>query len=683
LANFKAFTDTIHARYAALQQDATEFFVVDVPDLYESYLAAFPQGTNPILRERAEHDCNTCKNFIRNLGKVVTIKDGVVSTVWDVEDLEEPYATVAASLNEILLAAPIAGVFRTAFSTYGGNSNIDNHNPDIRWYHFYGKAPAGTVSGNPQADAEKINSVARVFLRGLKEFRQSDLDQVLGLIDENSIYRGKEFQRLIEEFRRVQAEYIAQGSKDIFAWEHCHNSAARFRNTAIGKLFVDLAKDDPLEVAVAKFEDKVSEGKYKRTTALITPKMIEEGLAELRALGLEDAVKRRLARLEDLSVKDVLFVDNSVASVMKDNLANLLLASSSTKKRTVKESAATDVSIIDFIKRGFKSIELVLSNQHLSNFVALTAPEHEDAKPLFKWNNGYGWSYDGEVADSLRQRVESAGGRTDGPFRFTNSWNHEGRRNASLMDLHVLLPGCAAPKQGCQSAPHGRGNGGKRVGWDARTNALTGAAQDVDYVSAAPAGYVPIENISFPDKSRMPEGPYECYIHNWSLRAPNNGGFKAQLEVDGVIFDYDYPKPVKQYEWIHVATVTLKSGEFSVEHRIPSSATSREKWGVKTLEPVKVQTILLSPNHWEGAGEVGNKHWFFVLEGCKVDVPVRGFYNEFLVNELTPHRKVFEVLGSQLKCQPADSQLSGVGFSETRRDVVAALADGRPFNIHF
>jgi hypothetical protein len=540
------------------------------------------------------------------------------------------------------------------------------------------------VSNTPEADVGKINSIVGVFQRGLNEINLTDIDEVLDLIDQNALYRGKEFEKSIQSFRKAKVQYLEGGSNPAFVWENCNSPAAGFRNTVIGTLFTSLACGDELEVAVKKFESKMAGENYKRPTALITPRMIEQAVDKLKALGLEDAVKRRLARIEDLSVRDVLFVDNEVAAAMKDGLTDLLLSSASTKKRAPKSAAATDISIADFIKGGFKNIELVLGNQHLSNFVTLTAPEHDDVKPLFKWSNNFAWSYDGEVADSLRQRVSDAGGRVDGPFRFTHSWNHEGRRNASLMDLHVLLPGCDKPTQGCQDGPHGRSTGRtRRVGWDARNHSATGASQDVDYVQAAPVGYVPIEKIAFPDKAQMPEGVYECYVHNWNLRSPNSGGFKAQIEIDGAIYDYDYPQPVKKYEWVHVASVTLKAGQFTIKHHIPSSATSREKWGVKTLEPVKVQTVLLSPNHWEGAGEVGNKHWFFILKDCRVDVPVRGLYNEFLVNDLTPHRKVFEVLGSKTKCQPADKQLSGVGFSETRSDVVTAIADGRPFNIHF
>jgi hypothetical protein len=211
----------------------------------------------------------------------------------------------------------------------------------------------------------------------------------------------------------------------------------------------------------------------------------------------------------------------------------------------------------------------------------------------------------------------------------------------------------------------------------------SGGVQDVDYTPAAPEGYVPIENITFPDLGKMPEGTYVCKIHNWSLRPPTQGGFKAEIEFDGQVFEYEVDRPLKNKEWVTVAEVTLSKGKFSIEHKLPTTSSSREKWGVPTQAPVKVQTVLLSPNHWENAGGVGNKHWFFILDGCRVDEEVRGIYNEFLVGDLEPHRKVFEILGSKTKCPPTDKQLSGVGFSETRSDKVVAIADGRPYEILF
>ena len=88
-----------------------------------------------------------------------------------------------------------------------------------------------------------------------------------------------------------------------------------------------------------------------------------------------------------------------------------------------------------------------------------------------------------------------------------------------------------------------------------------------------------------------------------------------------------------------------------------------------------VKSITLSPNHWNT--KVGNKHLFFFLEGCKTDETTRGFYNENLRTDLDKDRKVFEVLGSKVKVEPAENELSGLGFSETVRNDIYLEIEGK------
>jgi hypothetical protein len=109
---------------------------------------------------------------------------------------------------------------------------------------------------------------------------------------------------------------------------------------------------------------------------------------------------------------------------------------------------------------------------------------------------------------------------------------------------------------------------------------------------------------------------------------------------------------------------------------------SRERWGVATETFVKVNTLLYSPNYW-GEQLIGNRHYIFALDGCVNDEPTRGIYNEYLNSVLDPHRKVFEVLGSKTLCPPSDDQISGVGFSSTRGDIVTIRADKRVYEVSF
>ena len=66
----------------------------------------------------------------------------------------------------------------------------------------------------------------------------------------------------------------------------------------------------------------------------------------------------------------------------------------------------------------------------------------------------------------------------------------------------------------------------------------------------------------------------------------------------------------------------------------------------------------------------------FCLEECNADDKVRGFYNEFLTEELSKDRKVFELLGSKVVVASTPDELSGLGFSDTVRNSIYVEVEG-------
>ena len=77
-----------------------------------------------------------------------------------------------------------------------------------------------------------------------------------------------------------------------------------------------------------------------------------------------------------------------------------------------------------------------------------------------------------------------------------------------------------------------------------------------------------------------------------------------------------------------------------------------------------------SPNFWDNGSKLGNKHWFFMIDGLVNEENPNGFYNEFLIQDLDKYRHVMEALGEKLSVVSAEDQLSGVGFSSTIRNHV-------------
>jgi hypothetical protein len=193
---------------------------------------------------------------------------------------------------------------------------------------------------------------------------------------------------------------------------------------------------------------------------------------------------------------------------------------------------------------------------------------------------------------------------------------------------------------------------------------------DVD--NTRPNGKLAVENITWTDKSKMKDGEYMLWVNQY--RASNSQGFKVEIEFDGETYCYEYKNPVMGR--IQVAEVTLKNGKFTIRHILPESAvSSKEIYGLETNQFHKVSLVCLSPNHW-GENNVGNKHYFFMLDGCKSPTSIRSFHNENLLPELAEHRKVLEVLGATNMIEPAEKQLSGLGFNSTVRDEVILRLQG-------
>ncbi|MCI4438128.1 MAG: hypothetical protein JHC33_15080, partial [Ignisphaera sp.] len=255
-----------------------------------------------------------------------------------------------------------------------------------------------------------------------------------------------------------------------------------------------------------------------------------------------------------------------------------------------------------------------------------------------------------------KERVKKAGGKIEGDLCCRLAWNY-----TDDLDFHMKEPG-----------------NGHIYFSNRRTKSPCGGILDLDANGADGVRSDPAENIYYSDKKTMKEGSYKLSVNNYNRRSGNNKdiGFDVEVEFDGDIHSFHYDKVIKTGEFVEVATIDYsKTNGFSISKSLPSSKSVKMNWEVASQSFKKVNVMMLSPNYWDGAG-IGNKHYFFMLEGCKNDGTVRGFYNEFLNSELDKHRKVLEVVGSKMRTEEENDQLSGVGFSSTQRNSILIRVTG-------
>jgi hypothetical protein len=649
---FKNLKDKVQQQFNTMRDNKLFVVGLDKDTLFQAYLSCFPE------EERQEHNCNCCKQFLRNFGGLVAIVNNEVKTMWEFE-VEEPYNLIPQTLDKLVREAAIANLFVAESTKLGTDFNLQRleDNQVRRWEHFFVTVPQSHVrrgSDSIEKQQGEYRTSKEVLQRGLEELSMDSVVTVLELIAQNSLYRGEEHKAGLEVFKTNKEEYdsLSSREKECFAWPHAGGNFAKIRNTSIGILLIDLSKGMDLERAVNKFETMVAPQNYKRPTAIVTKAMLERAEQTLKDLGLERSIYRRHAVPEDINVQNFLFVNREtpradIFSTLKEEV----------KVNPKQFDKIEEVPIDRFIEEVLplaESIDVLLENKHTNHFMSLTAPVYPDSPSLFKWDNQIGWSYVDGFADSMKERVKAAGGKVEGALRFSIQWNDNGDNNIDF-DAHAIEP------DGYEISFSNKG----------RRSSLTGML-DVDIIS--PGGKVAVENIIW---DRTPFGVTTLFVHNYSSRN-SNGGFTAEIEYEGQVYSYSYDKPLRGGEKVTVAVIDISSTGLKFKQTLDNNTVSISKdvWGVSTNQFQKVSMVLNSPNHW-GEVPVGNKHLFFILDKAKNPTKPRGIFNEFLRNDLNEHRKVFELLGSKIEVQQADRQLSGLGFSLTQRDSIILRVTGK------
>lgn len=654
VSTFEQLKEQVQSNFKAMQDKSLFYVDIDRTEIFEKYLSYFPE------EEKQEHNCNACKSFLRQFGGIVSIEEGKVVSIFD---------NVVPQLAGYIKSRPVTDVFVSETAKAGTDKNFDSkHNMTRR--HFFLSVPNKFVK--KVKDIPTVHSQARddksVLKRSLDELSLDATETVLELIAQNSLYRGNEQEGLLKKFVLLQRQYkkvceqeasaLEAGEytyyRDNFCWTasvEYGTVVSRIRNTAVGTLLIDLSGGMDLDQAVTRWEKVMAPTNYKRPTALVTPKMVEQAKETLNTLGLLEALERRYATEADLRVCDILYKDKPQG--VTDIFGQMV------KETTVNAKTLTkveEIGIEDFLANVVptaKEISVLLENNHLPKMVSLVTSINPEGPSLFKWNNNFSWSYVGAVTDSIKERVKEAGGNVEGELRTSLSWH-----NSDDLDIHVIEPN------------------GQRIYFGARYGS-TGGQLDVDMNAGYTQNSVnPVENIIWADKNKLKEGKYQVEVNNFCKRGTKNPGYTIQVECQGQTFDFESEKSPSSGSTHKVCTFTYsKANGVTFDKDVKSNVITKEQWGLKTNQFHKVTHMLLSPNHWEA--KTGNKHYFFMLEGCKSTETPRPFFNEYIKEELQQHRKVFEILGSKVKIEESNNQLSGIGFSDTQPSAMIVKVKGK------
>lgn len=645
----------------------SDLFVVDISreKLWETYINSFSAGTDPIYKEATEHTCNCCKSFIKQMGAVVGIIDNKIVSIWSIDGTTVPqkYVTVAKKLSELVESSRVNNIFVHESKSCGTKKSYLTDGSGVEFDHFYYETiPNKSVRGiSRDTYRGNIAGHQQVIQRSLNELTLESVDTLWNLIEEGNLYRGEQYKKQLSEFRSSLITVETQGwNYDLYAWRLAFSGdlSARIRNTAIGTILIDLSNDVDLETAVKKYEKVTAPTNYKRPKALVTKKMIKEAQDTVESLGFTNSLGRRYAKVEDINVNDVLWVDRNVRKKMQNPFDELIFDVKVSSSNTAKYNELSANDFIEKVLPNTKELEILFDNKHQNNLTSLIAPLNLEAPSMFQWNNGFSWSYNGEVTDSIKEKVTKAGGKL-GYLRCSLEWF-----NYDDLDIHIWEPNK------------------EHIYFRNKRSYSSGGVLDIDMNAGRGRTREPVENITWENPNTIQEGKYILKVHNFAKRKFYDVGFNVQIECNGKIWNFTHNGDVSNKKYITVAEFTYENGEIKIENSIPSQESSKKIWGIDSMKFHKVSTVIFSPNYW-GENKVGHKHFMFFIQNCTNSEVTRGFYNEFLHSDLVKHRKVFERLAEKMKVEHSISQLSGLGFTSARKDSVLVKVDGKPLKINF
>lgn len=669
-------------------------------DVWNLYLNGFETKNDPIFRdpESSTHNCNLCKNFIHRYGNIISVNENFnIVTMFDV-DAPDEFVSVAKNISEALKKAKIAEVFFETFNELnslpyescsknnlkfklGIDKNTKRYTKEeaekfgvvkpneIRTFNHLHLFVPSTFIDMSGKSVESIMGEYRdsknVFKRGLDEISLDTLILVKDLINQGSLLDGQTHLYKIEQIIPLKRQYdeLSSSQKDNWCWVNSYKfQLAKFKNELIGLLCSELSEGKEINDACQSWNKKIDPKNYMKAVAPITKKQIEDAKKFIDEKGYEDSFSRRYATIDDIKASEILHVNTGKGEIQKVSIFDNVKSTSTRHKRS-EFDGIEEVSIEKFMKDilpNCTSVEAYLSNNHEGNMVSLTTSNIKDSKPIFKWPNNYSWTFNGNLAgkSQIKESVKNAGGRVDGVMRFSMIWNDIDTKDNSDLDAWCQQPN------------------GEKIGYSTyfrkdRSDGHSSCGGQLDLDNTSPNGKMAIENIYFLDKKKLKDGVYTYWVNQY--RPQNTQGFKAEIEIDGEIYYYEYNQPVSGN--IKVAEITYKNGVFSIKHLLPETYSNKEIYGLQTNEFHKVNLMCLSPNHWDD-NSIGNKHYFFMLEKCKCPTSLRSFHAENLIPELAQHRKVLEVLGNTTMINPSDKQLSGLGFNATVKDELIVKLQG-------
>lgn len=278
----------------------SSIFTTDADGLYEAYLNSI---IDPV--ERQQHNCHTCKNFIRRFGSLVVIDEhgAQYPLLWP-NDESVPFAYQAAvrAISRLIRRAKVTGAFLSSDQVWGIPVTGE-------WRHLSVTPGSERVFRNVvktagQVMAEKKEDFNNV-MRSLDDFNAIVVNEAMSVLESEALYRSEKVIGPVKFLRDLWVA-INNNPKSVRAnlvWRAIASAPAGFchpRSSMAGSLMEDIAAGMSFNDVSRRFAAKMHPLQYQRPQAAPKAGNIAEAEKIVEKLKAAGSLQRRFARLDEV-----------------------------------------------------------------------------------------------------------------------------------------------------------------------------------------------------------------------------------------------------------------------------------------------------------------------------------------------------------------------------------------------
>ena len=377
-------------------------------ELAQIYLRNLPESI------RQQYNCNSCKSFLNRYGSLVVV-DGttgrIKSLLWNPVAVDAPFKDAVAAMKiavETSTIARVCVIHAHKVAVYDTKTHIMLGDTEKGGYtHFHVGVPMELVGSyryvgvkNP---IDKIHTNCNLLCKSLAKFTPSTIRNIINIFN-NDVDLCKRLKHLgpLQMLLKIHEHHLAiagdgtQGTQTRrnLAWveaaEH-YSLGMNVPDMVIGK-FIEKLNDDGFERAKKLFIEMTEPDVYARPQAAPTLGAIGQAEKLIEELGLESALKRRIATLSDLPQEAFIWEPSREDEKAEDTGEKKSIFSD--LKKQVDESSTEPMNltgptmtlrrfISDVLPKAEK-ISVAFSREHMRGIGCYTTAVDPEAKPILK-----------------------------------------------------------------------------------------------------------------------------------------------------------------------------------------------------------------------------------------------------------------------------------------------------------